>query len=970
MPNVSQTIKFRNRQRSRDLHSPWRRLGLISALLAGLLMASIIAAAAWFYFSLVRDLPSVDKLPSLLNPADGILLQPTRLYDRSHQHVILTLENPAAAGKQYLSIAGDGLQNQGVGYLINATVAELDPGFWQHGGYSLGNLWDSSHPTLAQRLVSDLLLNAEPASLRRNLRERWLAAAVTARYGQVKVLEWYLNTAKFGDYIYGADAAARTYFAKPASELSLAQASMLAALAENPSLDPSSNYPALKQHQEAILQRMLVYGMLGADEAQAAKNQVVHFQAPLETHSLAPAFTQLVLAQLGDQGLLDKLSRGGYEVITSLDYGLQVQVVCTSQAQTARAQAIKQPAGMIEGVPCQADQLLPPLQAGNGASNTQMLAEVAVIEPQSGEVLALVGGDGTGLLPATPQEHPAGSILSPFMYLAAFTHGLSPASLLWDIPASSQENVTAEGQNTLDEGSTDTYHGPVSLRSAFINDYRAAGNQVLDQLGPQVVLLTEQQFGIHTPASFQDATPDLEMLYSQPASLLEVTQAYAVLANDGIMVKSAGAVNPTVREQPGGVPKIILKVPGLDDQVVFNGSESQSIPIVSPQIVYLTTNVLSDENARRSVAVQPDMLDIGRPLAVKTSLSSQNDAAWVVGYIPQLAVGVWMGSAQGETRDGIMGATTGLWHAIMKYASQEQPVQDFGTPDGISKLKVCEPSGLLESSSCPILVNEVFLRGNEPTQVDDLYQKLFIDRETGLLATIFTPRDKVDEQVFLNVPPQAVEWARQAGLAEPPDRYDSLGELPTVSADAQFISPQMFAQIHGNVIFTGRATGEDFSYYRLQVGQGLYPQGWLQIGEDAGTPVENGILGEWDTSALEGVYIVELMVVHEDRRVDQAFIQVVVDNTPPQVRILSPRTGQQYSLPQDRTIMMNIQASDNRDVNQVEFYVDDQLVSTLTEPPYTILRDAVPGQHLLKVKVYDLAGNQADADRTFVVPGD
>ena len=969
MPNVSQTVKFRNRQRSREIRRPLRKLGLVSAVLASLLMVFIIATTTCFYFGLVKDIPSVDKLPTLLNPPDGILLQPTRLYDRSHQHVIQTLENPAATSKQYLSIAGGGQQgsSQAVNYLINATIAELDPGFWQHGGYSLSKISDRTHPTLAQRLVSDLLLDAEPASLRRNLRERLLAAAVTAKFGREKVLEWYLNTAKFGTYVYGADAAARTYFAKPFTDISLAQSAMLVALAENPSLDPFTSYQTLKQQQDLILRRMLAYGLVSADDAQAAMHEIIHFQAPLQSHSLAPAFTQLVIARLNDLGILERLSRGGYDVITSLDYDLQIQSLCTSQAQVANTQAVKEPIGTVEGVSCQADQLLPPLQAGNGISNTHLLAEVVVIEPQSGQVLAMVGGEGTGLLPVPGLEHPAGSILSPFMYLAAFTHGFSPASLLWDVPVSSQQNEAGEGQATLDEGFIDTYHGPVSLRSAFINDYEAAGNQVLDQLGQDVVRLTEQQFGIQTPGSIQDATVNLETLYSQPALLLEVTQAYAVLANDGIMAKNALSDSLNHSEQPGWDSTIILKVASLDGQVLLDESEPQSIPIVSPQIIYLTTDVLADEKTHQSTVIQPDMLGIGRPVALKTSLRSQKDAAWAIGYIPQLAVGVWMGITQGEAGDMSLEATAGLWKAIIQYASQELSIQDFSVPDGISKFKVCAPSGLLESSSCPSVVDEVFLSGNEPTQVDDLYQMFFIDRETGLLATIFTPRDKVEEEVFLMVPPQAVEWARQAGLTSPPDKYDSLDNLPPVSADAQFTRPQMFDHIRGKVILSGSATGEGFSYYRLQVGRGLYPQKWLQLGEDADSPVEDGVLGEWDTSGLEGVYIIELMVVKQDRRLDQAFMQVVVDNTPPQVRILSPRDGQQYSSLQDEEIMLNILASDNQDVNRVEFYVDDQLVSTLLEPPYTILWDTVPSEHTMQVRVYDSAGNQAVASSSFQV---
>ncbi len=161
------------------------------------------------------------------------MFQPTRLYDRTHEHVILTLENPAAAGKQYLYVGKNGQASldQVSQDLVDATITELDPQFWHHPGYTFGGIYEGNHPTLAQRLISDLVLVDESPSVKRNIRERLLAAQVTAKYGREKVLEWYLNIAQFGELIYGADAAARAYYGKPATDLTLAEAAMLTALA-------------------------------------------------------------------------------------------------------------------------------------------------------------------------------------------------------------------------------------------------------------------------------------------------------------------------------------------------------------------------------------------------------------------------------------------------------------------------------------------------------------------------------------------------------------------------------------------------------------------------------------------------------------------------------------------------------------------------------------------------------------------
>jgi hypothetical protein len=311
--------------------------------------------------------------------------------------------------------------------------------------------------------------------------------------------------------------------------------------------------------------------------------------------------------------------------------------------------------------------------------------------------------------------------------------------------------------------------------------------------------------------------------------------------------------------------------------------------------------------------------------------------------------------------------SAGLWHAVMQYASSQMPVQDFPIPTGINVVQVCDPSGMLPSPLCPAVVQEVFLSGNEPAQIDNLYQKYSINRETGLLATIFTPSDMVEEKVYLVVPPEAAAWAKEAGLPMPPDTYDNIFAPPPSSGDVQFTKPQMFDQVGGVIKLMGSAQGDSFSYYRLQVGKGLNPQQWIQIGEDVNNSVNEELLGTWDTTGLEGLYVVKLLVVRQDQRVDQAILQVTIDNTKPQVEILAPKEDELFTYQQSETIVMNVSASDNLILERVEFYVDDTLESTLLEPPFIILWPAQMGGHTLEVKVYDLAGNQNEAAISFTV---
>ena len=218
---------LRRRSASR-LRAAWLGLGyLFSILLAVAIFASVFA-----YADLTRDLPSIDQLPILLNQTDGLLLQPTRLYDRTGEKVIFTFAPPDSK-RVYLPL--DQLPRA----LIDATIAAADSGFERHPGYFLNGLDNpDAHPTLAQKLAYDLLLFAEPPSLRRALRERILAAQITARFSRDQVMEWYLNSANYGHYAFGIEAASELYFDKPATNLTLAESALLASVAQTPSLNP------------------------------------------------------------------------------------------------------------------------------------------------------------------------------------------------------------------------------------------------------------------------------------------------------------------------------------------------------------------------------------------------------------------------------------------------------------------------------------------------------------------------------------------------------------------------------------------------------------------------------------------------------------------------------------------------------------------------------------------------------------
>jgi hypothetical protein len=177
----------------------------------------------------------------------------------------------------------------------------------------------------------------------------------------------------------------------------------------------------------------------------------------------------------------------------------------------------------------------------------------------------------------------------------------------------------------------------------------------------------------------------------------------------------------------------------------------------------------------------------------------------------------------------------------------------------------------------------------------------------------------------------------------------------------------MFADLRGKVQITGTASGNDFIYYRVQFGQGLNPQAWIQVGEDVRSPLEAGVLMEWDTSGLNGLYAVRLLVVRADQRLDMATVQVNVDNTTPQVSVLFPRAGQKLDDAVDQYLAFQVNAGDQWSPLMLDFYVDGQLIGSVGKPPFILSWFASLGNHTLRVVASDRAGNQTEELVNFTI---
>ena len=912
----------------------------MSAALVLILLAAVLA-----YAGLTQGLPPVEELSILLNPNDGLLLQPTRLYDRTGQHLLAVLA-PTDSSRVYAPYS------QLPQTLINATVAAAQPNFWSSPGYVVSGWQDAeTHPTMAQRLVSDLLLGNQAASPLRGIHERMLAAQITDRYGRQQVLEWYLNSENYGHYAYGAEAAAQLYFGKSVTQIDLGEAALLAAISQAPAANPIDAPLETEKNLLQIIRVMLEQGLITPEEAAqtvrnppSARTQPAVEGGPEGNGAIAPAFINFALAQLDLQFGAGRVERGGLTITTSLDYNLQLQAICTAQTLLRRLAGSDTEVPAADGSACTAANLLPALPSGE--SLPEVSASIILLDPQTGQVLAAVGDLHNGVQSAALAAHPAGTVIAPFIYLTGFSRGLNPATLSWDIP----DITPAPGQ---------VYHGPVRLRTALANDYLPPAINLLGQMGQESVQSIAAPFGLEFPAGVKLLQNDFNM------SPLSLAEAYGIFANNGTL---AGQIIAN----SGLHASAVLGVSGVDHSIWADWTSTQTRLLLSPQLDYIMNQVLSDETARWQSLGHPNPLEIGRPAGAILAHSLDLSGAWTAGYTPQRVAVVWMGTGNGAGQGASSASvpippllSADLWHALTQYASGNLPSASWNMPSGIVTVPVCDPSGMLPTQACPNVVNEIFLDDRQPVQTDTLYQTFQVNTETGLLATIFTPPELVEKRTYMVVPPEARLWAANTGIASPPTAYDTF-QTPTVLPDVQISSPEMFAEGRAKLEIRGSATGADFAWYRLEYGQGLYPSGWVQIGTDSHTPVIEGILGEWDTTNLNGLYSLRLMVIRTGQRVDQAVVQVTLDNTPPQVAITYPQDGQKISITQEPQLALQAQASDPF-MTKVEFYMDDVPVGSSSMAPFGVVWTAKTGRHILKVVATDQAGNSTEVSTNFTI---
>lgn len=932
-------IKERKRRRSRKpvkTKRALRRASLGSLIFLMIVIAIIPVVIGTFYTRLTKDLPSTDWIPTYLDPENGILLSPTVLLDQSGENEFFRLEE-AGTNRRFLPL--DPNQSDFISpYVVQLTVAVYQPDFWSSPGYNKNLFSTTSDRTIAERLVEKLLLWDEPENLNRILRMRLLAAQITDKYGRAQVLEWYLNSSAYGHYSIGIDSAAHLYLNKDANQLNMAEAALLVSTSLTPALNPLDAPQAASENKTGLLTQLNKEGFISNQDFKTAMESKLQLVPALqEQPPFANAFSSLVINKLYELYGRERVELGGLRVTTSLDDEIQQALHCTLISQLNLVAGTQS-----EENNCAPEKFLPSL-FDQTMEDVDLSGSGVILNPKTGEVLALVGNlSGQKEAFGNPPKQ-GGSILTPLIAVNAFARGFSPGTQVWDIP------VSLSGDLPNFSLPTEDYHGPLRFRTALANDYLTAVNRLYSQIGYDVVSRSANSFGLNTISNLDQVQ---EILFSgNSASILEIADFYSIFANLGVRNGLKNTRNGLIE------PKVLRHVE-LVDGLILGDFQTNAQAILSPQLAFLTHDILRDDYERRATLGYPNLLDIGRPTGAKYGATFTRDEIWTAGYTPQYVGVIWFGQMEAEKVELNPKVAGGVWYAMMQWLNQDLPVENWQKPPGISNVVVCSLSGLLPTQECPATITELFIDGTQPVAADNLFKSYEINRETGLLATVFTPSEMVESRTYMLVPEEALAWAAANNIELPPKDYDLI-QAPAPTNDTLITSPANYSYVKGVVNITGTVQTDDMTSYRIQIGPGLNPVSWLQIGEDNTRKISNRKIADWDTNEIEdGLYAMRLMVIRENFQVDSHTIQVSVDNTLPTGKIIYPTADQTIPISSQGTITLQAEAYDNAGINQVEWWLDGKLVGKNNQMPYSYPISINAGKHTVFIKIYDLAGNE------------
>jgi penicillin-binding protein 1C len=544
---------------------------------------------------------------------------------------------------------------------VHAIVAAEDGRYYERGPVDMLALARAAYQSIRDRAIVSgastipmqlaRMVKGLPSTPWGKVEQIWFAWRLAAGMDRDEILEAYVNRLPMGGNVYGVEAAARTYFGVPARGLDLAQATLLAAIPNDPTgLDPYSHLDGLRVRQQYVLDRMVADGYIGRVEAERARTEEV---------DLADRHEGIVAAPHLLFWLAGQMASGTAQVRTTIDRPLQ---------------------GFVEE---QIRQVLRDL-----ASRNVVDAAALVIDNRTGQVLAYagspdyfdrsIGGSNDGVQ-ALRQP---GSALKPFLYEYALeSRAVQPNTILADVPV----HYALPGDLVYSPSDySDTFAGPVRVRIALADSLNVPAVKVLERVGVGAFLDRLHELGFDHLDKAADYYGLGLTLGGGEVSLWELARAYVTLARNGDPI-------PLTAVMPSG------SAPAVQPDAIGSASSWE-----------LVTDILSDAHARARSFGVVSALRLPFPTAVKTGTSSDFRDTWTVGYTPDYTVAVWVGNFDGGPMrhvSGVAGAAP-LWNRIMLHLYESREPVPFPPPDGLVLMPICATTGLRPGPDCSTVVSE------------------------------------------------------------------------------------------------------------------------------------------------------------------------------------------------------------------------------------------------------------------------
>lgn len=584
-----------------------------------------------------------------------------------------------------------------------AFVAIEDRRFFEHEGVDfwrmMGSVVDnvvngfgsSGFSTITMQIPRNLFPQQVPrgeTTIRRKLSEIRIAVDMERRLSKEEILELYLNSINLGAGAYGIEAAARTYYDKPAAQLTPSEAAMLAGLPQAPSAyNPRRNPDAARRRRNVVLSAMAEAGVITPQEAERARGRDLGL-APPSGVVRAPYFVEHIRRELEDL-FGDILYTGGLRIHTTLDPQLQ------EEAEVALEDHLREIEGGRYGrfrhrTYAEVDSARD--ASGASAAETPYLQGiVTVMDPHTGDVLAIVGGrdfSHSQFNRATQALRQPGSVFKPFVYAAALERGRSPLYHVSDNPIFLAQS---DGSTWIPRNFSGDYDGDLTLREAL----RRSKNMVAIRLGQEIgvdhVRDLARRAGIDTPI------PSYPSVFIGAAGVypLDLIAAYAPFTNGGMRVE----------------PRFITRIEDQDGRLLWR-PQQPPVPAIQPAISWILTDMLREVVDRgtgynvRNPAIGNLSYEI--PAAGKTGTTNDNTDVWFVGFTPDLLAGVWIGLDQPSTITA--GATGGgfavpVWaRVVRKYYQDHEVPQPWSRPPGVVTRNINTWTGLAVSDDCPYVL--------------------------------------------------------------------------------------------------------------------------------------------------------------------------------------------------------------------------------------------------------------------------